>query len=90
MVPDPQSARVGVTVFSLGGTIAMSRGDSRAGAVPALSGQELIDGVPGAVWAPGGRPRAVFAFRVVGSMVTEIEIVSDPAVVRSLQVELLS
>jgi hypothetical protein len=31
----------------------------------------------------------VFAFRVVGTTVTEIEIVSDPVVVRSLQVELL-
>jgi RNA polymerase sigma-70 factor (ECF subfamily) len=50
----------------------------------------LIEGVPGAVWAPGGRVRAVFAFRVVGTTVTEIEIVTDPAVVRSLQVELLS
>jgi RNA polymerase sigma-70 factor (ECF subfamily) len=50
----------------------------------------LIDGAPGAVWAPGGRPRAVFAFRVVGDTVTEIEIVTEPAVVRSLQVELLS
>jgi RNA polymerase sigma-70 factor (ECF subfamily) len=50
----------------------------------------LIDGAPGAVWAPGGRLRAVFAFRVVGDTVTEIEIVTDPAVVRSLQVELLS
>jgi RNA polymerase sigma factor (sigma-70 family) len=50
----------------------------------------LIDGAPGAVWAPGGRPRAVFAFRITGDTVTEIEIVTDPAVVRSLQVELLS
>ncbi len=49
----------------------------------------LIDGAPGAVWAPGGHLRAVFAFRVVGDTVTEIEIVTDPAVVRSLQVELL-
>jgi RNA polymerase sigma-70 factor (ECF subfamily) len=49
----------------------------------------LIEGVPGAVWAPGGRPRAVFAFRVVGTTVTEIEIVSDAVVVKSLQVELL-
>jgi len=50
----------------------------------------LIDGAPGAVWAPGGHPRAVFAFRVVGDTVTEIEIVTDPAVVRSFQLELLS
>lgn len=50
----------------------------------------LIDGLPGAVWAPGGRPRAVFAFRVVGDAITEIEIVTDPAVVRSLPVEILA
>jgi RNA polymerase sigma factor (sigma-70 family) len=50
----------------------------------------LIDGAPGAVWAPGGHPRAVFAFRVIGDTITEIEIVTDPAVVRSLQVELLA
>ena len=49
----------------------------------------LIDGAPGAVWAPGGRPRAVFAFQVVGDLVTVIEIVTDPAVVRAVAVELL-
>ena len=50
----------------------------------------IIEGIPGAVWAPGGRPRAIFAFQVVGDVVTEIEIVTDPAVVRALSVELLS
>ncbi|MGH9297411.1 MAG: sigma factor-like helix-turn-helix DNA-binding protein, partial [Acidimicrobiales bacterium] len=49
----------------------------------------LIDGSPGAVWAPGGRPRAVFAFRVVGNTIAEIEIVTDPSVVTALRVELL-
>jgi len=49
----------------------------------------LIDGTPGAVWAPGGRPRAVFAFRVIGSTIAEIEIVTDPVVVAGLQVQLL-
>ena len=50
----------------------------------------LIEGTPGAVWAPGGRPRAIFAFRVMGDTVTEIEIVTEPAVVQALQVELLT
>ncbi|MGP8204632.1 MAG: sigma-70 family RNA polymerase sigma factor [Acidimicrobiales bacterium] len=49
----------------------------------------LIDGAPGAVWAPGGRPRAVFAFRVVGRTITEIEVVTDPAVVAGLPVQVL-
>jgi len=50
----------------------------------------LIEGAPGAVWAPGGRPRAVFTFRVVGDRIRGIEIVTDPAVVRSLRIDLLA
>ena len=49
----------------------------------------LIDGTPGAVWAPGGRPRVAFAFRVIGDTIAEIEIVMDPAVVAALQVQVL-
>ncbi len=49
----------------------------------------LIEGAPGAVWAPGGRPRAIFAFRVVGGTIAEIEIVTDPGVVGGLEVEVL-
>jgi RNA polymerase sigma factor (sigma-70 family) len=48
----------------------------------------MIEGAPGAVWAPDGRPKAVFAFRVIGETVAEIEIVTDPAVVAALRVEL--
>ncbi|HET9060215.1 MAG TPA: sigma-70 family RNA polymerase sigma factor [Acidimicrobiales bacterium] len=50
----------------------------------------LIDGAPGAVWAPSGRPRAIFAFRTIGTVVTEIEIITEPAVVRALPVQLLT
>jgi RNA polymerase sigma factor (sigma-70 family) len=49
----------------------------------------LIEGSPGAAWAPGGRPRAVFAFRVIGDTIAEIEIVTDPRVVSALRVDLL-
>jgi len=49
----------------------------------------LIDGMPGAVWAPGGKPRAIFAFQVIGDTITEIEIVIDPRVVAALRVQLL-
>ncbi|HVA74751.1 MAG TPA: sigma-70 family RNA polymerase sigma factor [Acidimicrobiales bacterium] len=49
----------------------------------------LIDGTPGAVWAPGGRPRAIFAFRVVGNTIAEIEIVTNPSVVAALRVQVL-
>jgi RNA polymerase sigma-70 factor (ECF subfamily) len=50
----------------------------------------LIEDAPGAVWAPGGRTRAVFAFHLVGDTIAEIEIVTDPAVVAALRVEVLS
>ena len=49
----------------------------------------LIEGTPGAVWAPGGRPKAAFAFHVVGDTIAEIEIVTDPAVVAALDIEIL-
>lgn len=48
----------------------------------------LIEGAPGAVWAPGGKPRAVFAFRVIGDTISEIEIVTDLSVVGALRIEL--
>ena len=66
-----------------------------AAVATALSGRAtaaklaLIDGTPGAVWAPGGRPRAVFAFHVVGATIAEIEIVIEPSVVAALSVEIL-
>ena len=46
----------------------------------------LIDGSPGAVWAPGGRTRAVFASRVVGDTISEIEVAIDPAAVAVLPI----
>lgn len=49
----------------------------------------LIEDTPGAVWAPGGKPRAVFAFHVIGDTIAEIEVVLDPAVVKALRVELV-
>ena len=32
----------------------------------------------GAVWAPGGQPRVVFAFTIADGRVTAIELVADP------------
>ena len=38
----------------------------------------LVNGVPGAVWAPGGRPRIVFAFTTTGGKIVAIELLADP------------
>jgi RNA polymerase sigma-70 factor (ECF subfamily) len=43
-----------------------------------------VDGAPGAVWAPGGRPRIAFRFRVAHGKITEIRIIADPERLRSL------
>jgi RNA polymerase sigma-70 factor (ECF subfamily) len=43
-----------------------------------------IDGLAGAAWAPGGRPRLVFAFQLEGGAITEIEIIADPEVIATI------
>jgi RNA polymerase sigma factor (sigma-70 family) len=49
----------------------------------------LVDGVAGAVWAPGGRPRVVFTFKVARGKIVEIEILADPARLGQLDLEVL-
>jgi RNA polymerase sigma-70 factor (ECF subfamily) len=49
----------------------------------------LVDGAVGAVWAPGGRPRAVFAFTIDDGRIVEIEILTEPAHVSQLDVQIL-
>jgi RNA polymerase sigma factor (sigma-70 family) len=48
----------------------------------------LIDGNPGAVWAPDGRARAAIVMRWSEGRIAEIEIVADPARLRTLQIAL--
>jgi RNA polymerase sigma factor (sigma-70 family) len=55
-----------------------------AGAQPAL-----VDGSPGAAWAPGGRPRAAFGFTVRDGRIVEIEVVVDPETLRDMEVVVL-
>ena len=50
----------------------------------------LINGIPGAVWAPGGTPRVIFSFTFVDGRITAIDILGDPDVVSQLDVAILS
>jgi RNA polymerase sigma-70 factor, ECF subfamily len=50
----------------------------------------LVDGAVGAVWAPGGRPRAVFRFTVSDGKIAGIDVVVDPERVRGLKVVVLA
>jgi RNA polymerase sigma factor (sigma-70 family) len=49
----------------------------------------LVDGEPGAVWAPRGTPRAVFGFTIQNGKVVEIELVADPERLSRLNIEIL-
>ena len=49
----------------------------------------LVDGAVGAAWAPGGRPRVVFGFTIMGGKIAEIELLADPARLRRLDLAVL-
>ncbi len=49
----------------------------------------LVDGTPGAAWAPGGRPRAVWAFKVEQGRIVEVQVIADPKTIARLEVLLV-
>ncbi|HEX5417997.1 MAG TPA: sigma-70 family RNA polymerase sigma factor [Chloroflexota bacterium] len=50
----------------------------------------LIDGEPGAVWAPKGRPVVVFAFTIADGKITGIELMADPEHLSRMTIEILA
>jgi RNA polymerase sigma factor (sigma-70 family) len=50
----------------------------------------LVDGMPGAVWAPGGTPRVAFAFTIESGTIVGIEVVADPEGVGQLDLIILT
>jgi hypothetical protein len=49
----------------------------------------LVDGAAGAVWAPGGQPRAVVGFTIARDRIVEIELLADPERLRQLDLVVL-
>jgi RNA polymerase sigma-70 factor (ECF subfamily) len=49
----------------------------------------LLDGVPGAVWLAGGRPRGAFRFEIVGDRIVAIDLLGDPDRLERLDVVVL-
>jgi RNA polymerase sigma factor (sigma-70 family) len=49
----------------------------------------IIDGVPGAVWAPNAQPKVVFAFSISGERIVGIEMLAEPARIAELDVVVL-
>jgi RNA polymerase sigma factor (sigma-70 family) len=88
--PDAEALRIGVRTgwitSELHGPEAVATrfsGQAQA-AQPAL-----IDGVPGAVWAPDGTPRVAFEFSTRNGKVVEIELVADAERLSRLSIEIL-
>ncbi len=50
----------------------------------------LVNGIPAAVWAPGGRPQVVFMFTISGAKITGIGLTADPDLLRDLDIVFLS
>jgi RNA polymerase sigma factor (sigma-70 family) len=49
----------------------------------------LVDGTPGAAWAPGGHPRALWAFKVEQGRIVEMQFIADAKAIARLEVLLL-
>jgi RNA polymerase sigma factor (sigma-70 family) len=49
----------------------------------------LVDGTPGAAWAPGGHPRGIWAFKVEQGRIVEVQFIADPKSIARLDVLLL-
>jgi RNA polymerase sigma-70 factor (ECF subfamily) len=50
----------------------------------------LLNGFPGLVWAPGGRPRAVFGFTIRRGKIVAIDLVAQPEHLRQLHLVLMT
>lgn len=92
---DPLSVAQSVARAAHGAPILAPETHGAAPVAAAFSGRAraarlvLIDGRPGAAWAPQGRPRAVISFDIVGDKVVGIGFVAEPSSIESLAVVFL-
>jgi RNA polymerase sigma factor (sigma-70 family) len=49
----------------------------------------VIDGVAGAVWAPGGRPRVLFGFTIAAGKIVEVTLRGDPDYLHAVDLVIL-
>jgi RNA polymerase sigma-70 factor (ECF subfamily) len=49
----------------------------------------IIDGLAGATWSPGGRPRAVVTFTLANGKITAINQFANPDLLRAFDVTIL-
>jgi RNA polymerase sigma factor (sigma-70 family) len=83
---DPAAVRMGVSAETRGAE-AVARLFAGGAQAARLA---LVDGVPAAVWAPGGRPRVLFGFTISGGKITGIGLTADPDRLGELDIVFLS
>ena len=86
--PDRAAVALAGSLGELHGAEAVAGNFARRGAKGAR--MALINGIPGAVWAPGGKPRVIFGFTFVDGKIAAIDTLADPVVVSQLDVAILS
>ncbi len=83
---DDVTVRMGAAAKVLGASAVAETFSGRARAAQPV----LIDGQPGAMWAADGRPRVVFEFTFTDGRIGGIEMTSDPEILSTLDLEVLS
>ena len=82
---DAEAVRVGASGLVSGAQAVAETFSGRARAAQLA----LINGQPGLVWAPGGKPRVVFGFTVAEDKITGIRLLADSMTLGELHVVLL-
>jgi RNA polymerase sigma-70 factor (ECF subfamily) len=83
---DHAAVRIGAEAEVRGARAVAATFSGRAGAAKLA----LINGVAGAMWAAGGRPRVVFSFTLTGGKITAIDLLGDPAALDELDLVTLA
>lgn len=83
---DPAAVRMGASAQAEGAEAVARFFAGRAEAARLA----LVNGIPAAVWAPGGRPQVVFMFTISGAKITGIGLTADPDLLRDLDIVFLS
>jgi len=81
---DPAAAPSGAPAV-LHGARAVAYGARAASVRSRHSAVALIDGVPGIVYAPGGRAALVLAFSYRGDLISSIDVIADPDRLEALE-----
>jgi RNA polymerase sigma-70 factor (ECF subfamily) len=86
LVADPATVRIGAPAEACGAHAVAATFAGRAEAARLA----LVDGVPAAVWAHGGRPKVVFTFTISDGKISGIAMDADPDRLRDLDIVFLS